>query len=91
MFPEADLVISGHVHERTYVTHTGTIANQAGNIIRREQHHVGIPGYKDEWGKGTGGFGVEKLSPKPLGGYWFEIRRNWNKGGQPVIRQQFTD
>jgi len=68
MFPQADLVVSGHIHERTYVSHCSSHINLVGRVSVREQHHATVPGYLDNWNGGKGGFGVEKLKPKPIGG-----------------------
>jgi hypothetical protein len=90
MFPQAHAVLSGHVHEMSHVVHVGTTINENGRAVSRAQHHIGIPGYKEEWGDGRAGWAVEKLGPKPLGGCWVTASERRDPD-RLIIRHQFAD
>jgi UDP-2,3-diacylglucosamine pyrophosphatase LpxH len=75
MFPDADFVVSGHVHEQYTICHMQERIDLLGNVRLREQWHVRLPTYKDEYKDGYGGWHVETgKGPKPLGAYWMRIR-----------------
>ncbi len=72
--PQADLIFSGHNHERWINTATQYITKQTGEVSKRVLHHFNCPTYKDEFTSGDG-FGVEKIvAPKPLGGWWLKLK-----------------
>lgn len=73
-YPDADIVISGHIHEGWHVPIPRERVTKAGTVRLSAQHHISIPSYKDGWGDGSGGFDVEKLSPKVKGCAWLTFK-----------------
>lgn len=74
MYPDADIVWSGHVHERYSISHCRERISQADTVGQDEQVHVTTPGYKCEYADGYGGFHIERgRPPKPLGASWLRI------------------
>ncbi len=73
MFPQADIIVSGHTHDAWNVVHTQTCFKENGEVYNKEQEHIKTPTYKEEFLKGSG-FATEKIvQPKPLGGYWLNF------------------
>jgi hypothetical protein len=72
--PDADVVVTGHIHEQWLVTLTQERVTQKGTVDIKSQYHVCVPTYKNEWNKGAGGFHVERgRPPKPIGCVWMKI------------------
>jgi hypothetical protein len=72
--PDADIVISGHVHEQYTICHMQEKLHDNGNISLKEQWHVRMPTYKDEYKDGYGGWHIETgKAPKPIGAYWLKV------------------
>jgi len=82
MFPDADVVVSGHNHESWCIPIQQEKVSRVGKISLRPQWHVRVPSYKDGWGSTlTKGFDVEKGTPKPRGCVWLRFWcSNANKG-----------
>jgi hypothetical protein len=81
-FPDADVVVSGHVHESYIVSQMQERISNEGVQSQREQLHIRTPTYKDEYKDGGGGWHVETgKPPKPLGAWWlmFELFRDENR------------
>jgi hypothetical protein len=79
MFPDADIILTGHTHDEWVVPIQRERINDAGRIYQSAQIHVRVPGYKDAWDIGEKGWEVEKmLGPKPIGSKWlkFTVRRD---------------
>lgn len=75
--PDADIVISGHVHEQYTICHMQEKLNDVGTISLKEQWHVRMPTYKDEYKDGFGGWHIETgKPPKPVGAYWLKVNVN---------------
>jgi len=73
---DADIYVSGHVHESWVVEIPRTRLNIAHQIEHREGWHVQVPSYKEEYRDGDGGFHVESGRPaKPIGAYWMRFYR----------------
>lgn len=81
--PDADWIITGHVHERWHVETSQERLGRDGKVTIRPQHHVCLGGFKEERLIGSE-FHVERgRGPKPLGGYWARVtarRRGSSKG-----------
>ena len=76
-FPDADIVISGHVHEQYTICHVREKLHDDGLITLKEQWHVRMPTYKDEYKDGYGGWHIETgKPPKPIGAYWLKVEVN---------------
>jgi hypothetical protein len=72
--PDADIVISGHVHEQYTIAFMQERVNALGKISIKEQWHVRLPTYKDEYKDGYGGWHIETgKMPKPLGAWWLRV------------------
>jgi len=79
IFPDADIVVSGHIHEAWAVVITREKINGQGTLGRGNQIHVSVPSYKDDYSTGAEGWAIEKgLPPKPLGCVW--LRCHFHNG-----------
>jgi hypothetical protein len=73
IWPDADVVWSGHTHESWTVVVPQQKLNAQNRITRRDTLHISTPGYKDEHSC-MEGWAVEKgLNPKPLGAAWLRL------------------
>lgn len=71
---DADIVATGHVHESWQVAVERIRLNQADKVVFQRQTHVKIPGYKEEYCDGYGGWHIETgKPPKPTGAWWLRI------------------
>jgi hypothetical protein len=78
--PDADIVVSGHVHEQYTIPFTRERLRQSGEIHLEEQWHVRTPTYKDEYKDGHSGYHIENgRPPKPIGAYWLKVSVIANK------------
>ena len=72
--PNADLVVSGHVHERWELSRMKEDVNTASYQRElKEQLHIQLPTYKEEYLKGSGWHVERGAPPKPLGGCWLRL------------------
>lgn len=72
--PDPEIVLTGHSHDEWMVTITRQRISQRGEVYRDEQVHVRVPGYKDAWADGHGGYEVERRhGPKPIGAAWLRL------------------
>jgi hypothetical protein len=72
--PDADVVVTGHIHEQWLVTMVRERVNRTGTISLSNQYHVSVPTYKEEYNKGVGGFHIERgRPPKPIGCVWMKL------------------
>lgn len=70
----ADIVLSGHVHEAWQVEYRQHCINTAGTEYLSDQTHLCLGTYKEEYVLGKDGFHVEKgRPPKPVGGWWLRL------------------
>ena len=93
----ADIVVNGHNHNAFYVPIIQESISDSGRVVYSAQHHVRVPGYKQEYNDGTTGWAVEKgMPPKPLGGAYVSLhvtthgkakRVGCQIGVQPVIHE----
>lgn len=75
MFPDADIVVSGHVHEQYTICHSRERLSDSGKVVTDDQWHIRTPTYKDEYKDGYGGWHIETgKPPKPLGAYWMKVQ-----------------
>jgi hypothetical protein len=67
--PDADVIISGHIHNEWNLTLARERVTSAGRVHLDEQLHVQCPTYKEEYHQGHSGWHVERgAPPKPLCG-----------------------
>lgn len=72
--PDADIVVSGHVHEEYLISYTRERIDHMGKITLQSQWHVRTPTYKDEYKDGFGGWHIETgKPPKPIGAWWLDV------------------
>lgn len=71
---DADIIATGHVHESWQIAIEKIRLNIADKIVLKRQTHVKIPGYKEEYCDGFGGWHVETgKPPKPTGAWWLRL------------------
>lgn len=82
-YPDADCVISGHVHEQYTICHMQERVSPSNySIVQREQWHVRMPTYKDEYKDGHSGYHIESgRPPKPVGAYWLRLTTQIHENG----------
>lgn len=81
MFPDADIVVSGHVHENYTISYGRERMMDSGRVVLSDQWHVRTPTYKDEYKDGYAGWHIETgKPPKPLGAYWLKVEMNCGDG-----------
>jgi hypothetical protein len=73
-FPDANIIVTGDNHEEWQMTIVQERLNDAGKILHKEQLHIKLPTYKEEYRDGYAGFHVERdAPPKPLGAVWLRF------------------
>lgn len=73
IIPQADLVVTGHTHDKWVVEQPMFHMTESGELKIREQEHIKCSTYKEEFCKSKG-FGPERIvMPKALGGQWLEF------------------
>jgi hypothetical protein len=80
MVANADISVSGHIHERTLVDAPVVGVNHNGRIEIRERTHLRCSTYKDEF-VATGWHTQQGRGPKPLGGWWLRFYVDKDKPG----------
>ena len=74
VFPDADIIVSGHIHEAWALAVTREKCGPMGTLKRANQIHVSVPSYKDDYDTGAEGWAVESgMPPKPLGCVWLRL------------------
>jgi predicted phosphodiesterase len=67
----ADITVSGHTHDSWIIERVAIGLSDCGKQTKKTTVQVKLPTYKDEYGKGEGGWHIETgKPPKPLGAYW---------------------
>lgn len=86
MYPDADIVVSGHIHNGWVTAHPREHINGRGVITSRPQIHISLPGYKDEWADGSNGWAVEKgFGPNMTGACWLHLEyQHYENGAAPI-------
>jgi hypothetical protein len=90
---DADIIATGHVHESWQVAVERIKLNCANKVVIQRQSHVKIPGYKEEYCDGYGGWHIETgKPPKPTGAWWlriFQPERGSNRNYPPAEYELF--
>lgn len=74
MIENADVILSGHIHEAWHLETQRLKLNRSLNVESRTTHHVQSATYKDDYGDGYEGWHVEReMPPKPLGAWWMRF------------------
>ena len=75
MFPDAEYLVSGHIHSDYYVAHDQWRITKEGKAYAMKQRHYVVNTFKEEFKKGKGGYHVERgRGPKIPSGWmseWF--------------------
>lgn len=75
--PDADFVVTGHTHNEWIFPITRERISNGGVLFKDRQMHIKVPGYKDEYAEGVGGWHIERGGPpKPLGAAWLRFFYN---------------
>ena len=75
--PDADIVMTGHIHEAWVMPFMRERINTAGNVSIEKQWHVSVPTYKEEYLAGDGWHIETGKPPKPVGCAWLDL--SWDK------------
>lgn len=74
MFPDADIQLSGHIHEGWSFPIARIRLTDSGKEVKDECVHLCVPTYKDEVLNTGEGFAIEgEHSPKPIGAWWLRF------------------
>jgi hypothetical protein len=85
--PDADIVVSGHTHNEWIFPIQRVRLSNKGVPYQDEQTHVKVPGYKDEYEDGYGGWHIERgAPPKPNGAAWLRMWAEDNEMKHEIIR-----
>lgn len=68
---DADIIISGHIHESWCLTNMRAGLNHNGDrVLNKKQMHICLKTYKDEFGSGCDGWHIHQgRGPKPIGAW----------------------
>jgi hypothetical protein len=70
----ADIMLSGHVHQRWVQENMKVYLDSYGEVKQRSSWYVKTSTYKEEYGSGVGGWHVGTgKPPKPLGAWWLKL------------------
>ena len=79
--PDADIVVSGHIHESWVMELRRERISTWGKDYQDTQWHIQLPTYKNEY-TGDGWWAEKGLSPRPQGGVWLDFERVTRKGSK---------
>lgn len=72
--PDADIVLTGHIHEQWMFPVTRERLSERGEVYIDRQIHLSIPSYKNEYQDGAMGWWVEtEKMPRPMGCWWLRF------------------
>ena len=75
IYPDADCVVSGHVHDQYIINYPKERVNKNGLLSIKPQFHIRTATYKEEFQHDIGGWHTERGGgPKPLGGAWLKFK-----------------
>lgn len=78
--PDADILVNGHNHERSMVSHPCYRLTNAGKQRIVQRWHLQTGTYKEEFGDAAG-WAVERIvMPKSLGGIWLRLKPSIESG-----------
>jgi len=72
--PDADVVVSGHIHESWVLELRRERISGFGRDYQDTQWHIQLPTYKNEY-TGDGWWAEKGLSPRPQGAVWLDFER----------------
>ena len=75
MYPDARFIVTGHIHSSYAVDHEQYRVNDAGRPYVAVQEHLSTGTWKNEYGRGEGGWHVERgMGPRQASGWWCRFR-----------------
>lgn len=77
IYPDADVVFTGHIHEQWAVDHVTERLTQNGTVHFKNQLHICGPTYKEEHGQ-DGWHDQRGAPPKPIGAWWLRFYNSSN-------------
>jgi len=86
--PDADIVISGHIHESWLMEIQRERVSERGKIGQETQWHLSMPSYKDEYGnEGDGWWHETGKSPRPKGAWMLDLSIAYsNRASRAVVQ-----
>lgn len=82
--PDADIIVTGHTHDKWFVELARYHVTASGNIQVRPQYHVKCATYKQEFEK-VNGWAIQNIvNPKPLGSWFVTIYPHGKDGQVPI-------
>jgi hypothetical protein len=73
-YPDADIIVTGDNHEEWQMTIVQERLSTQGILSLKEQLHIKLPTYKEEFKDGYAGWHVEtNKAPRPLGAVWLRF------------------
>lgn len=70
-FPDARIVVSGHIHNSYFVAHEQHRLLSNGRVYATEQEHYVVSSFKNEFKNGSGGWHVERGGGPVIPSGWF--------------------
>lgn len=87
---DADIIIGGHIHEAWSLEMCRVGVTEAGKEIVKDQLHLCIPTYKEEFTNLGTGFHHEKEGPpKPLGAWWLRFFYDNSNGNRSTYSVEY--
>lgn len=83
--PDADIIVSGHTHDRWVMEHPQFRLSKAGEITLANQLHIKTGTYKEEYLKGDGWATEKIVFPKSLGGWWLSFELETGEEVRPHV------
>lgn len=81
MYPDADFIVTGHIHSSYAVDHEQYRISASGRPYVAVQSHLSVGTWKDEYGDGEGGWHVERgMGPRQKSGWWCQLRCSARRG-----------
>ncbi len=83
--PDADIVVSGHTHDRWIFPIEREHITARGKRVLAEQLHLKLGNYKDEFTPGLGWSVESGHGPKSTGGVWLYLDYRHNDSGDHFV------
>lgn len=87
-YPDARVVVSGHIHSSYFVAHEQHRVRQNGRVYQVAQEHYVVGTFKNEFGMGSSGWHVERGGGPTLPSGWWS-RWQLSSGNHAGVRWSF--
>ena len=78
MYVDADILASGHVHDRWSSDYVRIGLTSSGKVLHKDVLYIKCGTYKDEYDDGRGGWHIETgKGPKPVGQWWLRFTKDY--------------